>query len=164
MAGVVTQVNISKGGVPKRPVFEGVVNRLGIEGDEHANPKYHGGPRQALLLIAEEALEQMKEQGFTVYPGALGENVTMRGVDVRQFRLGQRWRVGEVIVELTKIRVPCNTIKIYGENIGKAIYDSRVKAGDHTSPRWALSGVYTSVISGGVIHAGDPITLLEELA
>lgn len=164
MAGIIEQVSISKGGVPKLPVLEGQVGPLGIGGDIQANTKYHGGPRQALLWITAEGLDELRTAGFPVYPGALGENVTTRGVDRTTVRLGQRWRIGEVEVEITKMRVPCETLNPYGPGIQKAIFDAEVKAGNHNSPRWGLAGFYTSVIHGGAIRPGDPVTLLSDTA
>ncbi len=153
----VLQINISQGGIPKLPVDRAVVRALGIEGDAVRNTKHHGGPRQALLLIMRESLEEMKSLGFAVYPGALGENLTTEGLDRRELRLGQRFRAGEVVLELTKIRVPCSTLTPYGHGIQKALYDDRVKAGDVSSPRWGLSGFYASVTNCGVIVPGDSI-------
>ena len=77
-SGCVQQINISKGGIPKRPIAEAVVTPLGIEGDLHAHPEIHGGPRQALLLISSEGIDELVKDGFPLYPGALGENITTR--------------------------------------------------------------------------------------
>jgi MOSC domain-containing protein YiiM len=157
----IVQINVSKGGVPKLPIAEAVVTRLGIEGDDHAHPEVHGGPRQALLWICEEAIEELKTLGYPLYAGALGENLTSRGVDRRALRIGQRWRAGGVVMELTKIRTPCQTIQVYGPDIGPAIYDQKVNSGDWTSPRWGLSGFYASVVQPGRIRAGDSLELLD---
>jgi len=159
-AGSVLQISFSKGGVLKRAVPQGVVTELGIEGDEHAHPEFHGGPRQALLFIAAEGIEELKQAGFALFPGALGENITTTGLDRRAWRMGQRWRVGpEVVVEFTKIRAPCKTLNRYGAGaIQKAVYDAVVHAGDPSSPHWGLSGFYARVVEGGVIHTGDEIS------
>ena len=90
----ILQINISKGGVPKRPVPEAVVTPLGIDGDLHAHPEIHGGPIKALLLITSEGIEELKNLGFPLFHGALGENLTTCGLDRRTLRIGQRWRIG----------------------------------------------------------------------
>jgi MOSC domain-containing protein YiiM len=159
----ILQINISPGGVPKRPVAEALVTPLGIGGDLHAHPAIHGGPLKALLLITSEGIEELKASGFPLYYGALGENITTRGLDRRALRIGQRWRIGQIVVELTKVRTPCATIEIYGANIKDAIYDQEVKAGDPSSPRWGLSGFYASVVKGGPIWVGDPMVLLDQV-
>jgi len=159
----VLQINVSPGGVPKRPISEGVATPLGIAGDEHRNPQVHGGPRKAILLITSEGLGELTEQGFPMYPGALGENLTTRGLDRRSVRVGQRYRIGAILIEITKVRAPCETLNAY-PGIQKAIYDQEVKAGNPASPLWGLSGFYASVLQTGTIRPGDPIQLLNETA
>jgi MOSC domain-containing protein YiiM len=152
--GAILQINVSRGGVPKRAIPSGDVTALGIAGDECAHPGIHGGPQQALLLITSEGIAELTALGFPLYPGALGENLTSSG---------QRYRVGAIIIELTKVREPCAQLNIYGPGIQKAVYDVQVQAGDPHSPRWGLGGFYASVIQPGTIRPGDPITLLDQL-
>jgi MOSC domain-containing protein YiiM len=158
----VVQINTSRGGLPKRPVLFAEVTSNGVAGDSHAHPDLHGGPRQAVLLITLEGIEELKAAGFPLYAGALGENITTSGLDRRAMRLGQRYRLGEVIVELTKMRRPCDQLTPYGEGIQKAVFDAEVKAGNTASPAWGLAGFYAAVIQPGTLRPGDRITLLEE--
>jgi MOSC domain-containing protein YiiM len=161
--GSILQINVSRGGVPKYAVASAVVTRLGIDGDLHAHPAVHGGPLKALLLITSEGVDELREAGFPLFYGALGENITTHGLDRRAMRIGQRWRIGRIVIELTKVRVPCATIQVYGADIGNAIYDQEVKAVDPSSPRWGLSGFYASVVTAGPICVGDPIVLLDQV-
>jgi MOSC domain-containing protein YiiM len=161
--GSVLQVSISRGGVPKRAIPEGQIEPLGIVGDDHVHPEIHGGPRQAVLLISSEAISELTALGFPLYPGALGENITTVGLDRTQWRIGQRWRVGQAIVEFTKVRGPCSQLDVYGMGIQKAMYDAQVKAGDPSSARWALSGFYASIVQPGIVRPGDPISLLDQM-
>jgi len=144
------------------PVLEGYATPEGLVGDSWRNPQFHGGPKQAVLIVCEEAIADLCSQGFPLYPGALGENLTISGLDHRQFRICQRWQIGEeAVVELTKVRVPCKTLNFYGAGtIQKAVYDSQVKAGDTTSPLWAKGGIYGAVIREGTIRPGDRMVLL----
>ena len=161
--GQVIQINVSQGGVPKRAVERAIVGPLGIEGDAWAHPNIHGGPRQALLLIAGEVVDQLAAQGYPVFYGALGENLTTLGFDHRTWRAGQRYRLGsEVIIELTKPRGPCRTLDVYGEQLKGDIYDKEVKAGNPESPVWGLSGFYAAVVQGGALYPGAPILLLDQ--
>ena len=161
MAAAVEHIHTSLGGLPKFPVAEAVVHRLGIEGDAVAHPKFHGGPLQALLLITVEGIEELAAMGYPVFPGAMGENITTRGLDRRQMRTGQRYRIGPIIVELTKIRVPCAALDVYGPSIKKAVYDARMKAGNPDTPVWGLSGFYASVSEGGLIREQDMIRVID---
>jgi MOSC domain-containing protein YiiM len=164
VTGSVLQINISRGGVPKRPVAESVATPLGLEGDDCAHPEIHGGPKQAVLLIAAEAIEELIARGYPLYFGALGENFTTRGLDRRALRLGQRFRIGGALIELTKVRAPCSTLDVYGPALQREIYDPAVKAGNFASPRWGMSGFYAAIIEPGPVHVGDPISLESELA
>jgi MOSC domain-containing protein YiiM len=161
MRGVVEHIHTSPGGVPKFPVSYARVGDQGIEGDGHAHPQFHGGPRKALLLITSEGLEELIALGFPVFPGALGENLTTRGLDRRQMRLGQVYRAGSVSLRLTTMRVPCGALDRYGSDIRGAVYDARVKAGDTGSSRWGLGGFYAAVIEPGEIRPQDIIALAE---
>ncbi|HSP68833.1 MAG TPA: MOSC domain-containing protein [Bryobacteraceae bacterium] len=160
----VLQINISPGGVPKRPIPKGLVTPLGITGDGHNNPQVHGGPRKAVLLVTSEGIDELKEQGFPLYYGALGENLTTRGLDRRTVRVGQRYRIGDVLLEITKLRTPCENLNVYGPGIHKAVYDQEAKDGNPASPVWGLGGFYASVVQAGTIRPGDPIHLLDESA
>jgi MOSC domain-containing protein YiiM len=162
MTGTVTQINISRGGIPKYPIPEAYVTPVGIEGDLCAHPRFHGGPRQALLLISAEGIEFLIGKGYPLFFGALGENITMRGIDHRRLRIGQRYRIGEVFVELTKVRVPCSALDVYGTCIKEDIYDRQVKAGDPASPCWGLSGMYAAVLRTGTVRQKDIITWVDQ--
>ena len=164
MTGQIIQINISRGGLPKRPIPEGVITPLGLEGDQCAHPEIHGGPKQAVLLIAAEVVDELLARGYPVYYGALGENLTTRGLDHRQLRIGQRLRAGGATLEITKVRGPCSTLDIYGPTIQQEIYDKKVKAGDHTSLRWGMSGFYARVIEPGPVRTNDVILVESTLA
>lgn len=162
MHGTVVQLSVSNGGVPKYAVPEARVDRLGMEGDRQAHPKFHGGPLQALLLICAEAVDELRERGWPLVYGSLGENVTIRGLDRRLVRVGQRYRLGGAVVEVTKLRQPCHQLDSYGKGIQKEVWDSLVKAGNPDTPRWGLAGFYVSVALPGLITTGDAVELIEQ--
>ena len=160
MTGSVLQINVSAGGVPKRAVAEALVTALGVEGDGHAHPELHGGPDRAVLLITAEGIEELAALGFPLTYGSLGENLTTNGIGRRDWRVGQRWRIGsDALIEITKRRAPCQALNVYGPGIQAAIYDVLAKAGDPASPKWGLSGFYASVVTPGLVRAGDAIVL-----
>ena len=158
MTGSILQINVSSGGVPKRAVAEALVTALGVEGDGHAHPELHGGPDRAVLLITAEGIEELAALGFPLTYGSLGENFTTSGIGRREWRVGQRWRIGaDVVIEITKRRAPCQALNVYGPGLQAAIYDPLAKAGDPASPKWGLSGVYASVVTPGLVRPGDAI-------
>jgi MOSC domain-containing protein YiiM len=162
--GAIVQINISPGGLPKRPVSGGFIAPLGIEGDLHAHRGIHGGPRKAILLIAAEVVEKLRQQGYPVSFGSLGENLTTRGIAVANLRLGDRIRAGGALLAITEPRGPCSALDIYGPAIKEELYDRHVKARDHTSPHWGMSGFYLSVVEPGPVSPGDIIAVVAQLA
>jgi MOSC domain-containing protein YiiM len=162
MTGVVVQVSISAGGVPNHAIDCGDVTLGGIAGDGWRHPQIHGIPRRAILLVTSEALDEIKAMSFPVYPGALGENLTTRGLDRRVLRIGQRFRCGAATIQLTEPRFPCGALSVYGNGIQAAIYDARAMQADPSSVVWGLSGFYAAVREPGVVRPGDSIALLAE--
>jgi MOSC domain-containing protein YiiM len=162
--GIIVSINVSQGGLPKLPIAEGFITPLGLEGDRQAHPEIHGGPRQAILLVSGEVIDDLVSRGYSVYPGALGENLTVRGLDFRQLRPGDQVRAGGVLLEITRPRGPCSQVYVYGRGLAAEIYDSRVKEGDYTSPRWGMSGLYAAVLSPGPVATGDIIAVVATLA
>jgi MOSC domain-containing protein YiiM len=115
-------------------------------------------------LIASEVLEQLIAAGYPLFPGAMGENLTTRGIDVRDVRIGDRFQTGGAIVEITQPRAPCAQLDVYGDTLKLDVYDHKVKLRDHASPHWGMSGFYASVVTPGPVRAGDAISLLSSLA
>ena len=164
--GILKQINRSHGGLPKHAV-EGLVTlgRLGIEGDLHRNTALHGGPDKAVLMASADLVDTLAAQGFPVFYGALGENLTVSGIDPHQWRAGQRWRIGgDVTIELTTLRTPCANLHVYGVPIKAELYDKQCKAGDVNAPHWGHGGIYARVIREGLLCAGMPVVLEADVA
>jgi MOSC domain-containing protein YiiM len=160
MEGTILQVSISPGGLPKRAIPEGVIASLGIEGDLHNHPEIHGGPRKAILLASAEVIEDLTARGYPLFFGALGENLTTRGIDVRRLHVGVRLRAGGALLEITQPRGPCSALDVYGASLKDDLYDAKVKARDPSSPRWGMSGLYASVIEPGPVRPNDIIAVV----
>jgi MOSC domain-containing protein YiiM len=153
MTGRIVQINVSAGGVPKRAVPQARVLRGGIEGDAHRNAEHHGGPDRALCLFALERIAALQAEGHPVEPGALGENLTIAGLDWAQVQPEAFFLVGdEVLVQITRFTSPCAGVRT-------AFLDgaySRISEKRH--PGW--SRVYARVLVPGDIAAGDPVAHL----
>jgi len=163
MQGAIVQVNISPGGLPKRAIAEGWITPLGIEGDLHAHPGIHGGPMKAILIVASEVVDALAASGYPLFYGALGENLTTRGIDIRRIRIGDQFRVGGAQIEITQPRGPCSALDVYGESLKSEIYDQQVRERDFSSPRWGMSGFYASVVAPGPVRVGDAVSLVSKL-
>jgi len=164
MQGEIVQINISPGGLPKRAITEGWITPLGIEGDLHAHPDIHGGSQKAILIIASEVVDALAARGYPLFYGAMGENLTTRGIDIARIRIGDQIRAGGALLEITRPRGPCSQLDVYGESLKGEIYDQKVKRLDYTSTHWGMSGFYASVAAPGPVRAGDSISLVSTLA
>jgi MOSC domain-containing protein YiiM len=164
--GILQQISRSNGGVPKFAITEPVMlTETGVEGDRQRDLRHHGGPFKGVLMIAGEVIEDLAARGFKVYPGALGENLTVTGLDPAMWRTGQQYRVGpDAVIELTTMRVPCNNLFSYGRYIGEELYDAECRAGDINSPHWARGGFYARVVRGGLLSPGSEVCLLSDVA
>jgi MOSC domain-containing protein YiiM len=162
--GTIIQVSISAGGLPKRAIDDAMITPLGIQGDIQAHPQIHGGPRKAILIIASEAVDELIARGYPLFYGAMGENLTTRGLTIRDIRIGDQIRAGGALLEITQPRGPCTALDVYGDTLKAVVYDPKVKARDYTSPRWGMSGFYASVIESGPVRAGDSIMVVAKLA
>ncbi len=153
MTGRIVQINVSAGGVPKRPVPRARVTRSGIEGDAHRDAERHGGPDRALCLFSLEQIEALQVEGHPVEPGALGENLTVAGLDWARVQPEDFFRLGdEVLVQITCFTSPCRNVRPAFLDGGYA----RVSQQRH--PGW--SRVYARVLVPGEIAAGDPVERL----
>src|SRR5690348_2002274 len=155
MPGAIVQVSISRGGVPKVAVPQASVGPLGLDGDSHAHPQIHGGPEKAVLIITLEGIDELIARGYALFAGALGENLTVRGLDRRDFRIGQQFRAGSAMLEITKPRGPCATLDVYGTQLKREI-----KATDPSNAAWGLSGFYARVLSPGIVRPEDIIEVV----
>lgn len=88
-----------------------LVDALGLVGDAILDRKHHGGPDQAVYVyLAADYDLWASELGETLAPGTFGENLTISGVDGDQLAIGDRFAIGEVVIEITYHRTPCNTL------------------------------------------------------
>jgi MOSC domain-containing protein YiiM/GNAT superfamily N-acetyltransferase len=152
-SGRVLQVNVSPGGVPKRPVGEARVRRLGLDGDGHRADTVHGGPLRAVCLLGIEVIERLQAEGHPIEPGAVGENLTTEGIEVSDLPAGTRLAIGDqVLLEVTSPAMPCDTITAAFRD-GKS---GRISVLLHPHD----SRMYARVLREGIVRAGDAIHVL----
>jgi MOSC domain-containing protein YiiM len=142
--------------IGKRPVAGAVgVHPLGLEGDGVGSPHLHGGYDQAVYAFAREDLDRWAaELARTVPDGQFGENLTTAGIDVNEALVGERWRVGTALLEVSAPRIPCNTFKTW---MGAGGFDAAGWVKRFTAD--GRSGAYLRVIEQGRLEAGDPIVV-----
>jgi MOSC domain-containing protein YiiM len=154
--GVIVQLSVSPGGLPKRAVAAARVTRLGLEGDAHRDLEHHGGPERAVCLFPLEAIQGLVAEGHPVTPGALGENVTTEGLDWCAVVPGAHLLLGErVLLQVSRYTTPCfNLAPLFA---GRSF--SRVSQKRH--PGW--SRVYARVLLEGALRPGDHLRVVSEL-
>ena len=120
-----------------------LVEEKGIEGDAH----FGFGHRQVSLL-ADESVDKMRKKGLDdLRPGAFGENLVTRGIDLLSLDVGDTLEVGEgILLEVTQIGKECvDRCAIY------------YAAGDCIMPR---EGIFVRVVKGGPVKPGDEISVV----
>ena len=148
-------------GIEKIPTSESVLVRApggrgdglgsGLVGDVVCDRRNHGGDTQAVYAYAREDLDHWESVlGRTLPSGVFGENLTTMGVDVSGAVIGERWRIGEVELQVTFPRTPCGTFRAWIAERGWF----------RTFTVAARPGTYLSVVSPGQVSAGDPVTVV----
>jgi MOSC domain-containing protein YiiM len=142
--------------IDKRPVAGPVaVGFLGLDGDQIADKENHGGADQAVYAYAREDLDWWVEQlGRELRNGLFGENVTTCGLDITGALIGETWRLGTAVVQVTYPRVPCQTFQSW-------------LAEDHWVRRFARGGrpgAYLRVLTEGTVGPGDDVQVLDRPA
>lgn len=129
-----------------------MVTHDAVVDDVVCNTRYHGGADKALYAYGEEDAEWWAHHlGRPVPAGLFGENVRLRGVDVRGALIGERWRVGpDVEVEVTMPRIPCVTFQ---HHMGEERWLKRFTEGGRP-------GAYLRVHRGGRVRPGDPVAVI----
>ena len=143
MEGIIKAVCISeKRGTVKKNINEvNVIKDFGLEGDAHAG-KWH---RQVSFLSA-DIVDEFNEKGASVIEGDFGENILAYGIDFKKLPVGTKLICNDAKFEITQIGKECHShCEIYK------------RVGDCIMPR---EGVFTRVLKGGEIKAGDEITML----
>ncbi|MFL9945550.1 MOSC domain-containing protein [Paraburkholderia agricolaris] len=131
------------------------VETLGIVGDEHGDPRVHGGAEKAVhhyaaenYLLLGEAFQQCVE---SLVPGSLGENISTHHMTERDVYIGDVYRAGSVVLQVSQPRSPCWKInhRFGVERMSMLVAQTRI------------TGWYYRVLSPGNMQMGDNIVLLE---
>ncbi|CAN3979009.1 MOSC domain-containing protein [Kitasatospora purpeofusca] len=165
MSGTVTAVSSSGEYTFTKPNRASItlIAGLGVAGDVHSGvtvkhrSRVAQDPTQPNLrqvhLIHEELFTEVADQGFTVAPGELGENVTTRGIDLLGLPVGTLLRIGsEAVVEVTGLRNPCLQIDAFQDGLLK-----QVVGRDEEGNIVRRAGIMGVVRTGGTIHPGDTV-------
>lgn len=140
----VVSINISKEkGVVKHPIEEGLfLEDFGLEDDAHSG-KWH----RQVSLLGMESFEKMKKEGAEgLVPGIFAENITTEGLILYELPIGSKIVIGETIHEVTQIGKECHSGCEIAKKVGKCVMPEE--------------GIFTRVLKGGKIKAGDKIEVM----
>ncbi len=151
-------------GKPRRDRIRLLVG-LGVEGDAHMGTTVQHRSRAArdptqpnlrqVHLIHGELHDELREAGFAVEPGEMGENITTRGVELLALPTGTRLRLGaSAVVELTGLRNPCVQLDRFQQGLMAAVLRR-----DDQGELIRKAGVMAIVVSAGEVAAGDEIQI-----
>ena len=146
MPGKSGMSSIDKRGVQGRVA----VRRLGLDGDSQTDTANHGGPEQAVYAYAMEDLDNWAGLlDRELRPGQFGENLSTRGIDVTGALIGETWRIGSALLQVSRPRFPCVVFQNWLEE-----------------PHWVKRftddgrpGAYLRVLEEGELGAGDDIVV-----
>jgi MOSC domain-containing protein YiiM len=139
------------GKAPISPPTRVRVEGVNVAGDDQADRRVHGGPDKAVYAYAsEDAAFWSRELGRVLGPGAFGENLTTEGLDVSGAVVGERWRIGDVELEVCQPRLPCNKLALRMDE------PQMVKRFAKAS----RPGAYLRIAAEGSLGAGDDVEVL----
>jgi MOSC domain len=165
MGGVVTAVSRSAGHTLGKPNQDSIrlLAGLGVEGDAHMGITVKHRSRLARFakepnlrqvhLIHAELHDELRERGFGISAGQMGENVTTRGVDLLGLPAGARLCLGDTaVIEVTGLRNPCAQL----DRIQRGLMGATLKRGQDGS-LIRKAGILAVVLASGEVRPGDPI-------
>jgi MOSC domain-containing protein YiiM len=127
------------------------ISGINLEGDDQADRRVHGGTDKAVYVYANEDYEWWSEElGRYLAPATFGDNLTTQGVDVSLALIGERWRVGTSVLEVSQPRTPCFKL---GIRMGSQGFPRRFSSAERP-------GSYFRIVEPGQVTAGDPIARL----
>jgi MOSC domain-containing protein YiiM len=138
-------------GIFKKPVAGPVeVTAQGLAGDAICDTRSHGGVDQAIYIYTSTDYAYWADAlSRDLAPGLFGENLTISDLESAPVHIGDRLRVGAVLLEVTAPRIPCDT---FAARMGEPTFVKRFSAAERP-------GLYCRVIEPGVVQAGDPVQL-----
>ncbi|CAB5240998.1 unannotated protein [freshwater metagenome] len=122
-----------------------------VAGDVIVDRNHHGGYHQAVYAYAREDANWWESViGEKIPHGRFGENLTTQGIDVNQALIGQRWKIGSVVLEVSLPRIPCRVFAGFWQR--PTLIKDFTQAG--------RPGAYFRIIEEGVITSGDAIEII----
>lgn len=139
-------------GLPKPEVPEARITVQGLEGDYNVyrHDEAHDDPAMAILIMPLETLNELDREGWPVRPGDVGENITTAGLPYDAFAPGTRFRVGDVLLEISKPCTPC-------DNLYRLPYVGAERGPAFLKATLGRRGWYARVLREGTVRTNDRV-------
>lgn len=136
----------------KQPLRGRVAARgVNLAGDDQADRRVHGGEYKAVYAYGRTDLDWWeRELGRVLAPATFGENLTVGGMEVSDALVGERWRIGSALLEVTQPRFPCSKLAMKMDDA-------------HFVRRFAAAGrpgAYLRIVQEGEMEAGDAVEVV----
>lgn len=129
------------------------VRGVNLAGDDQADRRVHGGAHKAVYAYGDEDYAWWTESlGIDLGPGTFGDNLTIEGFDLRLALVGERWRVGTCLLEVSEPRMPCFKL---GARMGTADFVDLFGV-------VGRFGTYLRIVEEGTVEAGDPVVVVHK--
>lgn len=146
-------------GLPKRAVDRLDISVDGAAGDfnNYRTNKLDGDPDQAILVLTDDVIQQLRKEGWPVEPGDFGENLTLGDVPESELGVAARITVGDVQLEITKPCDPCT-------ELGVLSYVGKANTAQFIRVTHARRGWYARVLRPGTITLDSPLQVFAAAA
>lgn len=129
------------------------VQGVNVVGDDQADREAHGGRSKAVYAYSSaDSAWWAAQLGRDLPPGIFGENLTLDGPELAGSVVGERWRIGSTVLQVTEPRIPCHKLAM---RMNDPAFTKRFAAA-------ARPGTYLAIVESGTIEAGDEIVVLEQ--
>ncbi|WP_313427844.1 MOSC domain-containing protein [Siminovitchia terrae] len=139
-------------GICKQTIDEAFLAKDGFNGDGVADLRYHGGPDRAVCIYPYEHYSLWEQEFSTkLPPSTFGENLTVQNMLENDVYIGNIYRIGDAVIQVTQGRIPCSTIT---KRVGIPLLLKRmIETG--------FTGYLCRVLEEGIVRKNSSITLLE---
>ena len=164
MQGTVIRINVKNiekfkqtghAGLPKFETSEAEITISGVAGDynDYRTQSKKSTPDRAVLIMTTDVMKQLKTEGWPLKPGDIGENLTVDGIPYQSFEIGNKYRVGDVELQITEKCNPCTrlaNLPYVGEN----------KVNEFIKTMKNRRGWYAKVLKEGTVRTNDKISYI----
>lgn len=165
MEGTVIRINVKDkekfqqtgyAGLPKFETSEAEITVSGVAEDynDYRTKSKQSTPDRVVLIMTTDIMKQLETEGWPVLPGDIGENLTIDGISYESFKIGNKYRVGGVELQITEKCNPCT-------RLGNLSYVGETRVNEFIKLMKNRRGWYAKVLKEGKVKKNDKIVQIE---